>query len=127
LHELLLSAEVLEDSHLLHVTLGLLVVAIKVAEHHSIGSIAVQLVRGWHRDHFGGEEVDALTEGDLLIRVWVDYLQELLNSRRGEVVGHTCRLVVTEAEMFHQLSKLLLVEHTISISVDLLEVLNKEA
>jgi hypothetical protein len=112
---------------LLQVTLSLLVAVIEVAKHHSIGGIAIQLIRGWHRNHFRREEVDALTECDLLIRIRVDYLQELLNALRGEVVRQTCCLVVTEAKMFHQLSELRLVEHTISISVDLLEVLNEEA
>ena len=42
-----------------------------------------------HGDDFGGEKLHALAERDLLVRVRVDVLQELLDSCRLEVCARS--------------------------------------
>lgn len=70
--------------------------------------------------------MNTFAEGDLVVWVGIYYLQKLLDPRRVEILWHLLRVVIPKPDVCHQYSELLLVNHTISVWVGLLELLNEE-
>lgn len=70
--------------------------------------------------------MNTFAEGNLIVWVGINYLQKLLDPRRVEILWHLLRVVISKPDVGHQYSELLLVNHTISVWVGLLELLNEE-
>ena len=76
---------------------------------------------GRHEHHFRRQQVHALTEGNFLIRIWINDLQESLYSLGGKVEV-VLRVLLVEAQVGHHLPELGLIYDAVPVAVHRLKV-----